>query len=104
MGNSYLKANLLQKIMEMREGVLYEVFLVLRKAYDTIDQDHCLKILVAYRIGLRMKRLLRRYWDGITMVARVGRYYCTPFKGSSGVTQCDPMSLTIFNMVMEKVI
>ena len=104
MGNSYLISKLLQKIMEIREGFLYEVFLVLRKAYNIIDQYHCLKILVAYRIGLRMKRLLRSYWDGITMVARVGRYYCTPFKGSSGVTQCDPMSLTIFNIVIDKVI
>ena len=104
MENSYLISKLLQKIMEIREGVLYEFFLVLRKAYDTINQDHCLKILVAYRVGLRMKRLLRRYWEGITMVAWLGCYYCTPFKGSSGVTQGDPMSHTIFNMVMDEVI
>ena len=104
MGNSYLIAKLLQKIMEMREGVLYEVFLLLRKAYNTIDQDHCLKILVAYYVGLRMKRLLQCYWYGITMVAQAGRYYCTPFKVSSEATQGDPMSHTIFNIVMNKVI
>ena len=51
-----------------------------------------------------MKRLLQNYWDGITMVAQVGRYYCTPFKGSSGVTQGEPMSYTIFNIVMDEVI
>ena len=104
MGNSYLIAKLLQKIMEMREGVLYEVFLLLRKAYNTIDQDHCLKILVAYRVGLQMERLLRHYWDRITMVDQAGRYYCTPFKVSSEVTQGDPMSHTIFKMVMDEVI
>ena len=32
MGKSYLISKLLQKIMEIREGFLYEVFLVLRKA------------------------------------------------------------------------
>ena len=38
------------------------------------------------------------------MLAWVGRYYYTPFKGSSGVTQGDPMSHIIFNMVMDEVI
>ena len=39
MGNTYLKAKLLQKIMEIREGVLYKIFLVLGKAYNTINRE-----------------------------------------------------------------
>ena len=38
------------------------------------------------------------------MVARVGRYYGTPFKGPQGVTQGGPLSPTIFNMVVDAVI
>ena len=51
-----------------------------------------------------MKHLLQHYWDGITMVAQAGRYYCTPFKGSRGVTQGEPMSHNILNTVVEEVI
>ena len=35
------------------------------------------------------------------MVFREGHYYGVPFKGSRGVTRGNPMSLTIFNMVVD---
>ena len=37
------------------------------------------------------------------MVARVGGYYRPAFKGDQGVTQGDPISPTIFNMVVDAV-
>ena len=33
-----LEANLLQQLTEMREDVLYEIFLELKKEYDALDQ------------------------------------------------------------------
>ena len=38
------------------------------------------------------------------MVARAGGYYGDAFKGSRGVTQGDPMSPTIFNVVVDAVV
>ena len=38
------------------------------------------------------------------MVDRVRCYYITLFKGSSGFTQVNPLSLTILNMVLDMVI
>ena len=38
------------------------------------------------------------------MVAREGRYYGTLFKFNQDVTQVDPLSPTIFNMVVGAVI
>ena len=38
------------------------------------------------------------------MVARAGGYYGTGFKGARGVTQGDPLSPTIFNVVVDAVI
>ena len=38
-GNATLKAKLLQQLTEMREAVLFEVFLDLQKAYDALDRD-----------------------------------------------------------------
>ena len=38
------------------------------------------------------------------MVARAGEYYGTGFKGERGVTQGDPLSPTIFNVVVDVVV
>ena len=38
-GNTSIEANLIQKIMEMREGVQYEIFLDPQKAYDALDRN-----------------------------------------------------------------
>ena len=40
----------------------------------------------------------------MTMVARVGGYYRDAFKGAQGVTQGDPLSPTIFNVVVDAVV
>ena len=38
------------------------------------------------------------------MVARAGGYYRTGFKGAGGVTQGNPLSPTIFNVVVYAVV
>ena len=38
------------------------------------------------------------------MVARAGGYYRKSFKGVLGVTQVDPLSPTIFNVVVDAVV
>ena len=38
------------------------------------------------------------------MAARAGRYYGAAFKGARGVTQGDPLSPTIFNVVVDAVV
>ena len=51
-----------------------------------------------------MRRLLRTYWGKSTIVARAGGYCGTSFKGARGVTQGDPLSPTIFNVVVNAVV
>ena len=48
--------------------------------------------------------MLREYWEKTTMVARAGSYYGKGFKGWRGVTQGDPLSPTIFNVVVDAVV
>ena len=80
------------------------IFLDLHKAYDALDRSRCLEILEGYGVGPRSRRLLQTYWRRLMMVARAGGYYWTAFKGGRGVTQVDPLSPTIFNVVVDAVV
>ena len=51
-----------------------------------------------------MRRMLKFYWEGTTMVERAGSYYGKGFKGERGVTQGDLLSPNIFNMVVDAVV
>ena len=44
------------------------------------------------------------HWGKMAIVARAGRYYGDAFKGARGVTQGDPLSPTIFNVVVDAVV
>ena len=53
---------------------------------------------------LNARRLLTNYWRRLNMVARAGGYYGMAFGGERGVTQGDPLSPTIFNVVVDAVV
>ena len=80
------------------------IFLDLTKAYDALDSSRSLEILEGYGVGPRARRILWTYWKKSTMVARAGGYYGTGFKGARGVTQGDPLSPTIVNVVVDVVV
>ena len=71
-GTTSLEDKPLQQLKEMREEVLYKVFLDLQKAYDALYWERCMEILVAYGVSPYTEVLLSRYWEGPTMVARAG--------------------------------
>ena len=95
---------MLQKLAAMREEVLYMIFLGLHKAYDALDRNRRLKIQERYVMGPRACRILWMYWDRLRVVVRAGGYYEKAFKGFRGVTQGDPLSSTIFNLVVDLVV
>ena len=81
MGTAALKYKLLQQLMAVSEDVLFEVFLDIQKAYNALDWERSLELLAEYRVSLRTLRLLRKYWDQLTMVDKDGRYSGRSFKG-----------------------
>ena len=80
------------------------ILLNLYKAYAALDRSRCLEILEGYGVGTQARRLHRTYWGKMTMVARAGGYYGDTFKGARGVTQGNPLSPTIFNVVVDVVV
>ena len=49
-------------------------------------------------------RILQKYWGRLQIVAREEGYYGSAFQGFRGVTQGDPLSPTIFNVVVYAVV
>ena len=80
------------------------IFLDLHKAYSALDSSRCLEILEGCVVGSRARILLMEYWGKMTMLAQAGGYYGDTFKGARGVTQGDPLSPTIFNVVVDAVL
>ena len=103
-GTTTLEAKLLQQLVAMREEVLCVIFLDLTKAYDALDRSRCLDILERYGVSPNARRLLTTYWRRQTMVARATGCYGTAFRGERGVTQGNPLSPTIFNVVVDAVV
>ena len=99
-----IDAKLFQQLAALREEVLYVIFLDMHKAYDALDRSKCLEILEGYDVGPQAMRLLQTYWRRLTMVARAGGYCGIAFKGECGVTQGDPISPTILNVVADAVV
>ena len=60
-GTTALEANILQQLTDMREAVIFKVFLELWKAYNALDQERSLNLLVAYEFGTRTVQLLQTY-------------------------------------------
>ena len=88
----------------MMESVLSDIFLDLQKAYDFLDWYICLEIIAAHGVIPRTLRILRTYLGRLTVLARAVGYYIPTFKGYHIVTQGDPLSPTLFNVVMDAVI
>ena len=85
-GTATLKAKLIQKLVALREEVLYVIFLDLHKAYDALERSRCLDILEGQGVVPRARRILHTYLRRLTMMARAGGYYRMAFQGARGVT------------------
>ena len=81
-----------------------QVFLDARKSYNSLYRERCMEIPRGYGLGPNLKRLLHRFWDDQEVVLKVGRLYGRPFRMERGVTQGEPVSPTVFNIVVEAVV
>ena len=88
----------------MEQEPLFEAFIDLRKAYDAMDREICMDILVGYGVGPNMLRLIKHFWDTALLVCRAVGYYGGPFQDFCGVTQGGPLSPRIFNMMVDAVV
>ena len=103
-GTTTHKAKQLHQLISIRETFLHSIFFYLRKAYNDLDRDRCLDILVGYGVGHSKRRILRIYRARLQMAAKVGRNYGSVFQSHRGVTWGYPLSPKFFNVVVDAVI
>jgi hypothetical protein len=69
-----------------------------------MDWKRCLLILEGYGVGPRMIRLIWNFWRNAVLVCRVSGNYGSPFCAGHGVTQGEPLSIKLFNILVDVVV
>jgi hypothetical protein len=103
-GTAIIEAKLAQQLALVAQVPFYEVFIDLKKAYDMVDRGRTLTILRQYGVGQGALGLIQAFWDSQQMVARQAGFHGEAFMATRGVTQGDPLSPTIFNIVVDAVV
>ena len=101
MGTASIKAKFLQQLATMREKVFYKVFLDLKKAYDAKDRESSLNMLVAYGVRPRKRTPSTSVMGKTHHISIGGAILRHPVHRVLGVTQGNPLSPTIFNMMVD---
>ena len=60
-GTACTETKLLQQLAKLAQKTLDNIFLDLRKAFDTVDRERMLEILEGYGVGPRVLGLLKSY-------------------------------------------
>jgi DNA replication initiation complex subunit (GINS family) len=82
----------------------YQIYLDLRKAYDSIDRKRVLRILKEYGVGPNILRYIRIIWERQVFVLRQSGFYSDPLDVDRGCTQGDTDSPIIFNIIIDAVL
>ena len=73
-----MEVKLGQQLASLEQYPLYGFFLDLKKAYNLMDRDRCLKILRGVGVGEEAIRLITRFWKEGILVCRATGHYIRP--------------------------
>ena len=100
-GTAILRNKLRMQTAFAKHVTLKQLYLDMKKAYDTLDRSRTLLILEGYGVGPNILRIIRTFWERHTVIPRASGYHGRAFRATRGVTQGDILSPMIFNMVVD---
>ena len=103
-GTATMEEKLDQQLAGIVPEPLFQVIIDVQKAYYYLDRGICMEIIMGYGHGNNLQMLLQRYWDKQKVVPKARNSFGRPFWTEKRVTQGDPVSLNIFNIVMDAVV
>ena len=83
---------------------LFQVFIDVRKSYDSLDRERCTEILSGHGLGNNINMLIQWYWVKQKVVPKSSKLFEGPLQTERGVTEGDPVSVRIFNIVADSVV
>jgi len=103
-GTACLEAKLEAQLAFRSGRPLYQVFLDLSKAYDSLDRARTIIILRDYGVGPNIIRLIAKFWERHTVIPRQQAFYGTPFHASRGLATGDIPAPAIYNIVTDAIL
>ena len=104
MGTATLEAKLDQQLSRLVQKPLFQVFLDICKVYASLVRVRQIKVLRGYGMRTNLARLLKSYWDCQSIVPKTGEFLGKEFRIGRRLTQGDPVSPIIFNIVVDAVV
>ena len=99
-----IEAKFLAQKAQSEGKLLYQVFLDLTKAYNTVARDCLFLLLEDYGLGPRWRAVLQATWTDSVLVPKKGGRYGQMIFTSRGVRQGDIISPTLFNIIIDAIL
>ena len=102
-GTALIEMKLHRELADMLGKILFQMFLDLKKAFDTLNRERLLEVMAAYGVGPRLLQLIRAFWAAQKLALRQAGYYGRIIIPGSGITQGGLDSGTFFNILADAV-
>ena len=83
---------------------VFQIFLDLKKAYDSVNRHRVLHLLAKYNIGPNLRRYIETVWKDQQYILRQKGFYSEPVNANRGLTQGDTDSPILFNIIVDAVL
>ena len=83
---------------------IHNIFIDYTHAFDSIKRNKILDSLTQYKIPPKLIRLVKLTLENTTAKVKVNNEYTSEFRVESGVKQGDPLSPTLFSLVIDTVL